>query len=137
MYATINVCSVQLHCDVSVGFTSVPVCLRCYKKRGKKRRLDNAVAGTSKILSFFVTTTAGEDETCEGNPGNSNSHAFDVAPPVPAPERRIGGGNSSGGTSTRTPPGPILQELGLYLTVDNQCPRLSQKSCWTSGPTTF
>ena len=34
----------------------------------KKRRLDHAVAGTSKILSFFVTTTAGgEDETSGGN----------------------------------------------------------------------
>ena len=42
------------------------VCLRCCKKkRVKKRRLDNAVAGVSKILSFFVTTTAGEDETSE------------------------------------------------------------------------
>ena len=50
------------------------------KNREKKRRLDNAVAGTSKIQSFFVTTTAGEDETCEGNPGNSNGDAFDVAP---------------------------------------------------------
>ena len=35
---------------------------------------------------FFVTTTAGEDETSEGNPGNSNGDAVDVAPPVPASE---------------------------------------------------
>ena len=56
------------------------------KKREKKRRLDNAVADTSKIRSFFVTTTAGEDETSEGNPENSKRDAVDVAPSVPAPE---------------------------------------------------
>ena len=28
-------------------------------QRGKKRRLDNALASTSKIQSFFVTNTAG------------------------------------------------------------------------------
>ena len=32
------------------------------KKREKKRRLDNAVAGTSKIQSFFETSTAGGDK---------------------------------------------------------------------------
>ena len=32
------------------------------KKREKKRRLDNAVAGTSKIQSFFETSTAGADK---------------------------------------------------------------------------
>ena len=45
-----------------------------------------AVAGTSKILSFFVTTTASEDETFEGNPENSKRDAVDVAPSVPASE---------------------------------------------------
>ncbi len=35
-------------------------------KREKKRRLDNAVADTSKSQSFFETTTADEDETSEG-----------------------------------------------------------------------
>ena len=44
------------------------------------------MAGTSKIRSFFVITTAGEDETSEGNPENSNRDAVDVAPSVPAPE---------------------------------------------------
>ena len=39
------------------------------KKREKKRRLDNAVAA-AQIQRFFVTTTAGEYETSEGNPGN-------------------------------------------------------------------
>ena len=62
-----------------------PYAFGATKQRGKKRRLDNVVAGTSKIQSFFVTTTAGEDETCEGNPGNSNGDVFDVAPPVPPP----------------------------------------------------
>ena len=47
-------------------------------KREKKRRLDNAVAGTSKIQSCFETTTAGEYETFEGNPANSNGDAVDV-----------------------------------------------------------
>ena len=56
------------------------------KKREKKRRLDNAVAGTSKIRSFFVTTTTGEDETSEGIQDNSKRDAVDVAPSVPAPE---------------------------------------------------
>ena len=45
------------------------------KKREKKSRLDNAVAGTSRIQSFFITNTADEDEICEGNPGNSNGDA--------------------------------------------------------------
>ena len=41
--------------------TSAPVCIRWCKKREKNRRLDTAVAGTSKIQSLhFVTTTAGE-----------------------------------------------------------------------------
>ena len=44
------------------------------------------MAGTCKILSFFVTTTAGEDETCEGNPEHSKRDAVDVAPSEPAPE---------------------------------------------------
>ena len=56
------------------------------KKREKKRRLDNAVAGTSKIRRFVLTTTAGEDETSEGNLENSKREAVDVAPSVPAPE---------------------------------------------------
>ena len=32
------------------------------------------------------TTTAGEDETSEGNPENSTRDAVDIAPSVPAPE---------------------------------------------------
>ena len=56
------------------------------KKREKKRRLYNAVAGTSKIRRFFLTTPAGEDETSEGNPENSKRDAVDVAPSVPAHE---------------------------------------------------
>ena len=56
------------------------------KKREKKRRLDNALTGTSKIRRFVLTTTAGEDETSEGNPENSKRDAVDVAPSVPAHE---------------------------------------------------
>ena len=55
-------------------------------KREKKRQLDNAMAGTSKIRSFCVTTTAGEDETSEGNPENCKRDAVDAGPSVPAPE---------------------------------------------------
>ena len=47
------------------------------KIRGKKGRLDNAVAGSSKSQDFFVTTTAGEDETSEANPRNSSGDAVD------------------------------------------------------------
>ena len=45
-------------------------------KREKKRRLDNAVSGTSKSQSFFETTTADEDETSEGNPGAKTINVF-------------------------------------------------------------
>ena len=74
MSAAIKRYLVQLHCDVYPSDKR----LRFYasgaaKKREKKRRLDNAVAGTSKIRSFFVTTTAGEDETSEGNPEIANA----------------------------------------------------------------
>ena len=40
----------------------------------------------SIIRSFFVTTTAGEDETSEGNPENSKRDAVEVAPSVLVPE---------------------------------------------------
>ena len=85
------------------------------KRVNKKRRLDNAVTDASKIQSFFVTTTAGEDETFEGNPENRKRDAVDVAPSVPAPEDEAAvepapgneaaaesrtGGTSNGGTST-------------------------------------
>ena len=48
--------------------------------------MDNVVAGKSKIRSFCVITTAGEDETSEGNPESSKRDAVDVAPSAPAPE---------------------------------------------------
>ena len=62
----------QLHCDVSVGQTSAPVCLRSCKKRENNRRLDNAVADTSQSQSLnFVTTTlsegGGTSTTCTGS----------------------------------------------------------------------
>ena len=40
----------------------------------------------ARIKELFVTTTAGVDETTEGNPGNRNGDTVEVAPPVPAPE---------------------------------------------------
>ena len=39
-----------------------------------------------QLRSFFITITAGQDETFEGNPENSKRDAVDVAPSVPAPE---------------------------------------------------
>ena len=77
-------------CNLSVS------CLHCDSRRlyatgaAKKTREETstgqAVADTSKILSFFLTTMAGEDETSECNPENSKRDAVDVAPSVPAPE---------------------------------------------------
>ena len=46
----------RLYCLINIRDGMPPV---LQKKREKKRRLDNAVAGTSKIRRF----TAGEDET--------------------------------------------------------------------------
>ena len=65
-------CATSLRCVRRINVRAM-VCASgaAKKQRMKKRRLDNAVAGTSTIQSFLVTTTAGE-----------------------------GGGNSSGGTST-------------------------------------
>ena len=97
------------------------------KKREKKRRLDNAVAGTSQIRSFFVTTTAGEDETSEGNPENSKRDAVDVAPSVPAPENEAAAEPATAEPATAEPTtaepkaaeparrGPVVQELDLSL----------------------
>ena len=65
------------------------------------------MAGTSRIQSYFITTTVGEYETFEGNPGNSNDDAVDVAEPAAAEP------------STR---GPIVQEL--HLTLDNPTDRV-------------
>ena len=87
-------------------------------------RLDNAVAGTSKIRSCFVTTTAGEDETPEGNPENSKRDAVDVAPSEPAPEDEAAAEPTTAGPATAEPTtaeparrGPVVQELDL--TLDN------------------
>ena len=116
MSATIKGCLVQLHCYVSGGFTFSHVCLRCCKEtRGKRRRLDNAVAGTSKIQSFFVTTTAAEDTNSEGNPENSNVDVVGVAPPVPAPDDEAA---AELAVAEQAPRGPVVQEL--YLTLDNR-----------------
>ena len=103
------------------------------KKLEKKLRLDNAVAGTSKIRSFFVTTTAGEDETSEGNPENSKRNAVDVAPSVPAPEDEAAAEPTPTEPATAEPAtaepksaeparcGPVVRELDL--TLDNPTDR--------------
>ena len=87
-------------------------------KREKKRRLDNVVASTSKIQSCFETTTASEVETSEGNPGNINGDAVDVAPPVPAPGDEAA---AEPAAAKPSPHGPIVRELDLML--DNQTDR--------------
>ena len=89
------------------------------KKRVKKRRLDNAVADTGKIRNFFVTTTAGEDETFEGNPENSKRDAVDVAPSVPAPEDEAAKEPATAEPARR---GPVVRELDL--TLDNPADRV-------------
>ena len=68
-----------------------------------------------QLRSFFVTITAGQDETSEGNPENSKRDAVDVAPSIPAlktkqrlnqrlktkqRQNKLNGGTNHGGTST-------------------------------------
>ena len=89
------------------------------KKRVKKHRLDNTVADTSKIRSFFVTTTAGEDGTFEGNPENSKRDAVDVAQSVPAPEDEAAAEPATAEPTRRL---PVVQEL--YMAVDNPADRV-------------
>ena len=56
--------------------------------KNERSRVDWIMRWPAQVKSgaFFVTTTAGEDETSEGNPENSKRDAVDVAPSVPAPE---------------------------------------------------
>ena len=91
----------------------------------------------SKIRSFFVTTTAGEDETSECNPENSKRDAVDVAPSVtapgdeaaaePAPENEAAAEPATAEPTTTKPKtaepitaeparrGPVVQVLDLML----------------------
>ena len=93
-----------------------------------------------KSGAFFVTTTAGEDETSEGNPENSKRDAVDVAPTVPAPENETAAEPATAEPATAEPAtaeptmsepttteltmpeptrrGPVVQEL-YDLTLDN------------------
>ena len=85
--------------------------------------VDNVVAGKSKMRSFCVTTTAGEDETSESNPVNSKRDAVDVAPsaPVdeaaaePAPENEAAAEPTTMEPTTAEPArrGPVVQELDV------------------------
>ena len=59
---------------------SRPYAYGAAKHLKKKHGLANEVVGPSKIQRFFLTTTAGEDETSLDNPGNSNDDAVDVVP---------------------------------------------------------
>ena len=83
MSAVIKVCLVQLHCDVSAGFTFSPVCLRLCKTKEEEASTGQCSGRHEFKPEHFATTTAGEDETTEGNPGNRNGDAVEVAPPEP------------------------------------------------------
>ena len=76
------------------------------------------MAATRKIHSFFVTTTAGDDETSEGNPRNSNGDSVDIAPPVPQPEVEVGAESVAAEPAQRV---PVVQQLDL--TLDNPTDR--------------
>ena len=82
---------------------NVPDCIPSVLQTNERR---SVVAGTSKIQSFFETTTASEVETSEGNPGNINGDAVDVAPPVPAPEEEAA---AEPAATKPSPHGPIVQ----------------------------
>ena len=58
-----------------------------------------------KIHSFFVTTKTGDDETSEGNPGNSNGDSVDVALPVPEPEVEVA---AEPAAAELAPRGPVV-----------------------------
>ena len=55
-------CSTSLWCVRRINVRACrPLCFQCSEtKREKKRRWHNSVAGSSKIQSFFVTTTTGK-----------------------------------------------------------------------------
>ena len=111
--------------------------------------MDNVVAGKSKIRSFCVTTTAGEDETSEGNPENSKRDAVDVAPSAPAPEDEAAAEPTTMEPTTSEPAtaepttaepataepttaeparrGPVVQELDL--TLENPTDRARFQLC--------
>ena len=103
--------------------------------------MDNVVAGKSKIRSFFVTTTAGEVETSEGNPENSKRDAVDVelAPSAPAPDDEAAAEptpeNEAAAEPTTMEPttaetarrGPVVQELDL--TLENPTDRARFQLC--------
>ena len=78
---------VQLHCDVKYPSDKR---MRLYAfgaaKKNERRSVDWTMRWPARVKSrsFFVTTTAGEDETSEDNPENNKRDAFDVAPSVPA-----------------------------------------------------
>ena len=104
--------------------------------------MDNVVAGKSKLRRFCVTTTAGEDETSEGNPENSKRDAVDVAPSAPAPEDEAAAEpapeNEAAAEPTTMEPttaesvgplrrGSVVQELDL--TLDNPTDRARFQLC--------
>ena len=99
------------------------VCRRCCKKTREE-----ASTGQCGGREISVTTTAGEDETSEGNPENSKRDAVDVAPSVPAPGEAAAEPaqveNEAAADPTTAEParrGPVVQESDL--TLDNPLDR--------------
>ena len=64
------------------------------------------MAGTSKIQRFFVTTTAGADETPRAIQ-EIEVAAVDVAPPLPAPEDE----SAAETAAAESAPGPVVLKL--------------------------
>ena len=108
-------CSTSLWC---IRRINVRVCRPPVLQKKEWRRVDWTIY-TGKIRSFFVTTTADEDETFEGNPENSKRDAVDVAPSVPAPED---GAAEELATAEPARRWPVVQELDL--TLDNPADRV-------------
>ena len=110
------------------------------RQKNERRSVDWTVRWPTLVTSgaFFLTTMAGEDETSECNPENTQRDAVDVAPSVPAPEDEAAAepapeNEAAAEPATAEPTtaepttaeparrGPVVQELDL--TLDNTTDR--------------
>ena len=74
-------------------------------------------ASTGQCRGRHELTTAGEGETSEGNLGNSNGDAVDVAPPVQASEDEVAAELAAADSAPR---GPVVQWSYIGLTDARQ-----------------
>ena len=74
-------------------------------------------ASTGQCGGRHELTTAGEGETSEGNLGNSNGDAVDVAPPVQASEDEVAAELAAADSAPR---GPVVQWSYIGLTDARQ-----------------